>query len=210
MARLSTYPQSEAINLEDFFVIDGPQGTRCVPINAVMNYIPSNYVTDAVLDGKIGDDNSVNDIDFAPYFLRDANVIPILTPVDGEKEVLGKRVSELQNGVSFSTHTVSGTLSYVEGYEEFSSVTEEQEGNYLAIQFSLASEDEEVEISIRYSNSPRDTVKLDTDKIAVIRVTNAGGDKGTLTVMSKKKTDEYTTRYDLNGLTLVGKVQEVD
>lgn len=212
MARLNTYTRVDNINTADAFVIDGPQGTRCVSIDVIMNYLPSNLITEtelaSTLSGTVGNDSSIADIDFAPYFLRDTNIIPSIAALSASQTVLNKSVSELQNEVVFLSNEVTGTLNYVEGYTDFSSVEEEQSGNYLAFQLVLNEEAGDVDLFMSYSNSPRDRVKFDSDRNAVIRVTDQNGNKGTLTIIATKKTDEYITRFDLNNLILLSKEEE--
>lgn len=53
-----------------------------------------------------------------------------------DTDVYGKKVSDLQNGVTVSGTDISGTLNYVTGYTGFNgSDASEQEGNYLALDF---------------------------------------------------------------------------
>ena len=52
---------------------------------------------------------------------------------DISDDLLGKHASDLQKDVTVSTNNILGTLKYVTDYTGFSSDTELQEGNYLAI-----------------------------------------------------------------------------
>lgn len=51
-----------------------------------------------------------------------------------EQDLLGKQTSDLQTGVVVSGETITGTLHHQEGYTGFSSIAEEQEGYYFAMQ----------------------------------------------------------------------------
>ena len=55
--------------------------------------------------------------------------------VPGSENLFGKDVSELQENIKIRDNVVSGTLKYVKGYNDFSTVEEEQSGNYLALKF---------------------------------------------------------------------------
>lgn len=56
--------------------------------------------------------------------------------VSGETDLLGKKASELMEGITVEGDTVTGMLNYVTGYTGFhGSDPEEQEGNYLALLF---------------------------------------------------------------------------
>lgn len=95
-------------------------------------------------------------------------------------DLLGKTVTDLQSDIVIDDTNVTGTLNYVEGYTRFSSVPEEQEGNYLALTFAATKDDAPVsKITCTLSSSDKGEVELDEDKIHIIRVTDKSA---TLTV----------------------------
>lgn len=56
--------------------------------------------------------------------------------MDGGVELFGTAVSTLQDNVAVDGNFIVGTLKYKEGYTGFSSDTDLQEGNFLAVQWS--------------------------------------------------------------------------
>lgn len=69
---------------------------------------------------------------FAAYVPNSLNLGINATFTEGQ-ELYGKAVETLQKDVSISGSTIYGTIHYVTGYTGFSGDTEEQSGNYLAI-----------------------------------------------------------------------------
>lgn len=199
MARLNTYPRVEYVNNEDAFVIDGPQGTRTVSVDTVMNYIPLSYVTDEKLLNTVGSDEDLVNLDFAPYFLKE-NIVPIVSPLGQEELVYTKHVSDLQNNVLVLNFKVSGTLKYVEGLTDYSETVEEQEGNFLALAVTLPEQISGVAMTYSYAGEGKDNEPISDGKILVRIPSDLN--KGAITVTAKKGTDEYIADYDLSGLTL--------
>lgn len=54
-------------------------------------------------------------------------------PESGTTTVFGKKVNLLQSDIEITDNTITGTSKYVTGYTQFSSSTELQSGNYLAL-----------------------------------------------------------------------------
>lgn len=205
MARLNTYPRVEYVNNEDAFVIDGPQGTRTVSVDTVMNYIPSSYVTDEKLLSTVGSDGDLVNLDFAPYFLKE-NIVPIISPLGQEELVYTKHVSDLQNNVSILNFKVSGTSKYAEGLTDYSEEADEQEGNFLALAVTLPEQVSGVTMTYSYAGEAKDNEPISDGKV-VVRIPNALN-KGIITITAKKGTDEYIADYDLSDLTLEEKGEE--
>lgn len=125
-----------------------------------------------------------------------------VSPELGTTELLGKLVSELQEGVSISqlssstTYGISGTLHYVEDYTGFSSNPEEQQGNYLALKI----EDEEgATTTVEIVGGTSGPVALDSDKqwVGLIR-----SNEQSIRVISTKGSDSITKEFSLTSLTL--------
>lgn len=124
-------------------------------------------------------------------------------PVAGSETKYGKLVSDLQNGVKISDKTISGTLKYITDYTEFSSVTEEQKGNYLALDFSdnWLTDNDPTKFTVELKGGTKGPVTLtDSDSFCVFRVTNK--DTQTIEVVSTDSTGTSTSTYSLSGLTL--------
>jgi len=93
--------------------------------------------------------------------------------------VFGKTPDELQKDVKIVGNKIQGTLNYIEGWTEFSSKPEEQDGYFVMIQSNLP-EGEKVYMSI----GAKSDVELD-DGIMVLRIINGKSVK-----LTAKKDDE--------------------
>ena len=82
--------------------------------------------------------------------------------------VLGKNVSDLQSNVVIGDTDIAGVLKYVTGYTGFSGDPAEQEGNYIALQFT---QEDGATTTIQVIGRDR-IVTLDSDADAVVRVTS--------------------------------------
>ena len=121
----------------------------------------------------------------------------------GTQVVLGKEVSDLQSNVTVDGTAISGTLSYVTDYTQFSSQTELQSGNYLALKFSdIDPTATSVKVGLVPSAIGMDLVEIidDPDKNGVFRITNKDTQK--FHVVTSDGTNEKTQIFDLSGLTL--------
>lgn len=123
-----------------------------------------------------------------------------ISPEDGETEVFGKAVSELQNGISVTRDAISGTLNYVEDYTEFSGDPELQEGNYLALKVGGVSVDDVVTVELVGGHSG--PVTLDEDRNIVIRIEDTSVQTA-VKVTVTDGTDTVTKTFDTRGLTLL-------
>lgn len=91
------------------------------------------------------------------------------TDIEADFDLFGKVVSDLQSDIVISENEITGTLNYVTGYTGFSGKTEEQEGNYLAIYVDT---DIDEDIYVEVVNGFSGPIKLDSDKIIVLRIAN--------------------------------------
>lgn len=111
-------------------------------------------------------------------------------------DLFGKSVDDLQSDITIEDNTISGTLKYVTGYTEFSSIAEEQSGNYIALRCKADSADS---IYVQVSDSENPPVKLDDDGIAVLRIKN---NNQTITFIAVANGISETITYSLTGLVL--------
>lgn len=119
-----------------------------------------------------------------------------IEPVSGETTLYGKQVNTLQTGVSIDGDVITGNLSYISDYTEFSDQPEEQTGNYLALNVSS---DEGATITgevIGREGVP----KTISDGYIVVRVTNK--DTESLKLTATKEDNSVTKTYKFTGLTL--------
>lgn len=130
----------------------------------------------------------------------------LVEPVAGTETKYGKKVSDLQDDVVINTNRkIDGTLHYVTGYTEFnSSEPTEQEGNYLALDFSdnWLGETDPTKFTVELKDGKKGpvTTLTDGDAFYVFRVTNPNTQS--IEVVSTDSTGTTTVRYSLKGLTL--------
>ena len=108
-------------------------------------------------------------------------------------DLFGKKIGDLQSAVTVKADEITGVLKYVTDYTGFSSVTAEQSGNYLALQFSTSIDDD---IVVELVGGTKGPITLDEDRICVFRITNTSTQSIKVTVGSKTKT------YSLSNLVL--------
>lgn len=92
---------------------------------------------------------------------------------------------------------ITGTLHYVTGYTEFSSLAEQQEGNYLALKFDFA---DGATTTVEIVGGTKGPVTLDGDKNWVGLIANK--DSQSIKVVAQKDSTRVEKTYSLTGLTL--------
>lgn len=148
-----------AFNMGDLIISDS--GCRCRAINCTidgeMAYVSYLLTT--------RDGNTVTHTNKqAETFRLVAN-----TDIEADFDLLGKVIGDLQSDIVISENEITGTLNYVTGYTGFSGKAEEQEGNYLAL-YVDTNIDEDIYVEV--INGFSGPVKLDSDKIIVLRIAN--------------------------------------
>ena len=118
--------------------------------------------------------------------------------IETSVDLLGKIVTDLQDEVTVSGDTISGTLLYVDDYTGFSGDPAEQAGNYLAVKCTA---DEGDTITLDLIGGIHGPVTLDDDGICIIRITNKDTQKLKYTATSADGSTE-TRIWNLDGLTL--------
>ena len=106
-------------------------------------------------------------------------------------------MSELQSDIVIDEDSISGTLHYVTGYTDFSSVVGEQSGNYLALKVD-APEDSTVIVDL--VGGTKGAVELDSDRNIVLKISNKDTQSIEITVEQGDSIAEKA--YNLSGLTL--------
>lgn len=129
----------------------------------------------------------------------------LVEPVAGTETKYGKKVSDLQDDVVINANRkIDGTLHYVTGYTEFnSSEPTEQEGNYLALDFSdnWLGDTDPTTFTVELKGGKKGPVTLtELDAFCVFRVTNPNTQS--IEVVSTDSTGTTTVEYSLKGLTL--------
>lgn len=121
------------------------------------------------------------------------------TITDTELSAFNKGVSDLQTGVTFGANAIKGTLKHITGWTEFSSVAEEQNGNYLVFKSTLTDADK-ITVQLIGAKSTRGAQELDADGIAIFRITDK--DAQMVQVVAYKDGKVQQKLYSLRGLTL--------
>ncbi len=113
--------------------------------------------------------------------------------------MLGKVVSDLQSNITVGSNAITGSLKYVTGYTGFSSVTDEQSGNYLVIHCAA---DDADSITVEVVGGDKGPVTLDADGIIILRIKN---NSQRVRVTAYKGGEVANVRtYSLNNLNLEG------
>ena len=130
--------------------------------------------------------------------------IVLIEPVAGTETKYGKKVSDLQDDVVINTNRrITGTLHYVDGYTDFSSVVGEQSGHYLALDFAdnWLGDTDPTTFTVELKGGTKGPVTLtELDAFCIFRVTNPNTQS--IKVVSTDSTGTTTVEYSLKGLTL--------
>lgn len=114
-------------------------------------------------------------------------------PASRDATILGKPVRDLQTHVTVFENQIAGQLNYVTGYTQYSEDTDEQAGNFLALNFVIPSGATATGVL-----TGEQTAKTLTGN-DVFRVTS---NTQKLTVTVTRSGESLTKVFDLNGLTL--------
>ena len=122
-----------------------------------------------------------------------------MEPENGETDVLGKTVAELQSGVTISGSTISGTLNNIDGYTGFSGNVAEQSGHYLVLRADTGNASDTITVEL-IGGTVGHPVTLDSDRNIVLRIANTSTQSVKVVATDGKHT--VTKSYSLTGLTL--------
>lgn len=122
-----------------------------------------------------------------------------MEPENGETDVLGKTVAELQAGVVISGSTISGTLNNIDGYTGFSGNVAEQSGHYLVLRADTGNASDTITVEL-IGGTVGHPVTLDSDRNIVLRIANTSTQSVKVVATNGKRT--VTKSYSLTGLTL--------
>lgn len=114
-------------------------------------------------------------------------VLSVDADIEDSVDLLGKKASDLQNGVFIDDGKVFGTIKYVNGYEGFSGNPKEQQGYYLVLHYESDGAD-----SIKVNG-----VTLDDDGLHILILKKFGGK---VKVEMIKDEDVVVDWLDLSGL----------
>ena len=136
---------------------------------------------------------------------RESTFSPKVEPINGGTTVLGKQVSDLQRNVKIDegTNKITGELLYAKDFRDFDKThSENQQGNYLAIQLDSNAGDGSV-IEVEFPTSG--VKKLDADKQVIVKLTNETKRKPLKVTIKKDESGTVVehTAYDMSALRLV-------
>lgn len=159
--KISYKKLEHTFKMNDVVVIDHGKSCRGISMEKVEDDIVVSYLYPSIDNSKvIVTPKQIKSFD--EYLVTDTEIAP-------EEDLLGKVVSDLQDSIKIEEDKITGTLKYVTGYTGFSSKTEEQSGNYLALHnISNIGEPIFVEVINGFSGP----VQLDADGIIVLRIAN--------------------------------------
>ncbi len=129
-----------------------------------------------------------------------------VVPVTGNTDLLGKKAADLQSDIKVDTTkgiTVTGTSNYVTEYTQWSSVKDDQEGNYIALKLTTDSKEDIQFKSVDGTDNGYKT--LDSDGILIWRISK--GEDGNVKPI-EVKVGEANFTIDLSGVTLLPKAAE--
>lgn len=121
----------------------------------------------------------------------------IVSAVDDETELYGLTASDLQSDLQIGDTSISGILSYIPSYPNYSSVLEEQSGYYLALSFR-ANPGAIITTELVPGTGKSKPV---TDGFCVYRITDKDNQAIRVSV-TKKGCSSVTKDYSLNQLIL--------
>lgn len=111
-----------------------------------------------------------------------------------------KKVSELQSDIQITGNKITGTLHYISGFTDFSSIPEQQEGHYLVTKYTPDPEDADVHV-LKTDGTVGDQILDPSDLTLVSWITNKDTQKIQVYV-EKDGVRSETTEFDLSGLIL--------
>lgn len=112
--------------------------------------------------------------------------------ISDEVDLLGKKISDLQSGVTYNDGEFKGELKYVTDYTGFSGDPEEQEGYYIAFHVAYEGAD-----SIKVNGSV-----LDEDGIIILRFKNGNNKNSKAIIEITKDSNSFKDTIMLNKLVL--------
>lgn len=122
-----------------------------------------------------------------------------VTATDDSTERYGKQASDLQENIVISGNKITGNLKYVSDYTDFSKTTEQQSGNFLALDLAATNQGTITTQLVGGYGEPKPV----TDGFCVYRITDPKSQKVSVTVSKDEYSD--TVVYDLSGLTCAAK-----
>ena len=129
-----------------------------------------------------------------------------VVPVTDNTDLLGKKAADLQSDIKVDTTkgiTVTGTSNYVTEYTQWSSVKDDQEGNYIALKLTTDSKEAIQFKSVDGTDNGYKT--LDSDGILIWRISKDKDGK-VKPIEVKVGKDNFT--IDLSGVTLLPKTAD--
>lgn len=159
--KISYKKLEHTFKMNDVVVIDHGKSCRGISMEKVEDDIVVSYLYPSIDDNTaIVTPKQIKS--FKEYLVTDTEMSP-------DEDLLGKVISDLQDSIEIEEDKITGTLKYVTGYTGFSSKTEEQSGNYLALH-NISNIEEPIFVEV--INGFSGPVQLDADGIIILRIAN--------------------------------------
>lgn len=159
--KISYKKLEHTFKMNDVVVIDHGKSCRGILMEKVEDDIVVSYLYPSIDDNTaIVTPKQIKS--FKEYLVTDTEIAP-------DEDLLGKVISDLQDSIEIEEDKITGTLKYVTGYTGFSSKTEEQSGNYLALH-NISNIEEPIFVEV--INGFSGPVQLDADGIIILRIAN--------------------------------------
>lgn len=156
-------------------------------------YIPKKFADEEThVSLTIGDDIVLNS-------KPETEPTVAITVPEPTVDLLGKTASELQSDIQIKDGKVTGTLHHVSDYTGFSSISEQQEGWYLATK--CIPDPEDAKVHVYKTNGTVEERILDADLLWVAQITDKNLQKLQVYV-DNNGVKSKTVELDLSGLTL--------
>lgn len=120
-------------------------------------------------------------------YAADTPVVSVDADIADSVDLLGKKASDLQEGIFIDDGKVYGTIKYVKDYTGFSGIPDEQQGYYVALHYESDYAD-----SIKVNG-----VTLDPDGLHILILKKLGGKVKVELIKNSEVTVDY---IDLSGL----------
>ena len=126
---------------------------------------------------------------------------------EGSKTYYGKRADELQSRVTVKDTEITGTLKYAEGVQIMLHEPKYQEGNFLALDFSVKPESATIEVELQGGEPINPGLNEVDDGYCVFRITDKDTQK--IHVVGTNGSKKFDRVYSLTNLTVEPKPVKV-
>lgn len=139
----------------------------------------------------------------ASLVLQPENPVVTTSVPEDSKTFYGKRADELQSNVVVGDTEITGTLKYAEGVQIMLHEPKYQEGNFLALDFSIKPEDATIEVELQGGEPINPGLNQVDDGFCLFRITDKDTQK--IHVVGTNGTQKFDKVYSLSNLVVESK-----